>query len=227
MLWMPFLPELSSGAKDDFSAPHERARSAVAALRKLGIRGLRFGGQLSEVERQLGSDSSKQFEEGLRSLGWLLGFEAIRPEGQGGPDCIWRDGNTAWLIFEAKSEEQSTGELSVRTVRQASTHHRWVRQTFTWLEPAESLTVIVSPRKSIAKEAALIAGEEALVTPEAVRSIGARSVRVLREIRAKARGQTEEQLVTEIASRFAADGLDTHSLVAELGTRRIRDIAAD
>jgi Helicase C-terminal domain/DEAD/DEAH box helicase len=226
MLWTPALPGLASGTENGGPTPDGRARSVAARLRSLGIRGTRFAARLTEVEEQLGSDASKLFEEGLRGLGELLGFDATRPDAQGDPDGVWRDADRLWLIFEAKSEERVDGALSVSTVRQASTHHKWVQESYGWPEPAQSLTVIVSQRQAIDENAAKVAGEEALVTPDLVRHIAARCVRALRETRAKARGQTDEQLVEQIAGRFAADGLDTDSLLAELGARRVRGGAA-
>ncbi len=221
--WAP-LP-IQTPHESGSAAPDERARKSAAYMLKL--RGARFGAHVGEVEANLNNDGSRQFEEGLRGLGELLGFDAVRPQGQGQPDGVWRHRDELWLVFEAKSEEKDSGPVSVSTVRQASTHRKWISQTYDWPEPAESLTVIVSPRETIDPQAAKIAGAEALVTPAAMRSIGARCIRSLREVRAQANGQAEEHLGKLIAERYSAEGLDTDSLVAELGRRLVRDGAPE
>jgi hypothetical protein len=114
--WHPALPGIEAVRESDDGDPSSRAMAAAATLRNFGIRGTSFARRINKTEEQIASDESDPFEEGLRELGALLGFEAVRPDGQADPDGVWRDGEMTWLIFEAKTKEQANSPLSVNTV---------------------------------------------------------------------------------------------------------------
>ncbi len=220
-LWHPSLPGLALTAETVEPSLNTRATAAAATMRRLGIRGIKFARQVEEIEQQVASDASSQFEEGLRGLGLLLGFDAVRPDGNADPDGVWRDGNATWIILEAKTEEQADAPLSVETVRQAESHHRWVAQNLGWPEPQETLTVIVSPRVTIDPDAAKLAVDQALVTPEVIRDIAKRCIAAHNEVRARARGLDNEPLAVDLGARFGREHLDTASLLSELGARAV------
>ncbi len=220
-LWHPSLPRLALTAETVEPSLNTRATAAAATMRRLGIRGIKFARQVEEIEQQIASDTSSQFEEGLRGLGLLLGFDAVRPDGNADPDGVWRDENATWIILEAKTEEQAAAPLSVETVRQAESHHRWVAQNLGWPEPQETLTVIVSPRQTIDPDAAKLAVEQTLVTPEVIRDIAKRCIAAHNEVRARARGLDNEPLAVDLGARFEREHLDTASLLSELGARAV------
>ena len=220
-LWHPTLPGLTLDAETVETSLTTRATAAAATMRRLGIRGIKFARQVEEIEQQVASDASSQFEEGLRGLGLLLGFDAVRPDGNADPDGVWRDGNATWIILEAKTEEQADAPLSVETVRQAESHHRWVAQNLGWPEPQETLTVIVSPRVTIDPDAAKLAVDQALVTPAVIRDIAKRCIAAHNEVRARARGLDNEPLAVDLGARFGREHLDTASLLSELGARAV------
>ena len=201
----------------------ERAEKAAAWLKRVGIRGTAFERQLAEIDSQLAQDEATQFELGLTTLGELLGFEAKRPGGQAGPDSAWRDREKLWLLFEAKTEELPQHDISVRVVRQAGTHRNWVRNQLGWSEPEHSITCIVSHRQTIDPEAAAIASDVRLVSPQVVREIGSRTLSVYREIRASARGLSDEELEAAFAHEFQQRQLDSSALLDQLGPRQIAD----
>jgi len=220
--WHPTLPGTDEVTlKAEGGDAGGRAGTAAAVLRDFGIRGINFARRVNEIKEQIGSDESGRFEEGLRGLGALLGFEVVRPDGRADPDGVWRDGETAWLIFEAKTEEQADSPLSVNTVRQSASHERWVARTLGWGQPQQSLTVIVSSRQTVDSEAAKLAGDQALVTAAVIRDIARRCVTAHSESRAQARGLSNEELVADLAVRFNRERLDTPSLLTELGVRRV------
>ena len=201
----------------------ERAEKAAEWLKRVGIRGLAFERQLAEIKSQLAQDEATQFELGLTALGELLGFEAVRPAGRAGPDSAWRDREKLWLLFEAKTEELPQHGISVRVVRQALTHRDWVRNQLGWSEPERSITCIVSHRQTIDPEAAAIASDVRLVSPQVVREIGSRTLSVYREIRIRARGLSDEELEEAFAHEFRQRQLHSNALLAQLGPRRIAD----
>ena len=109
-----------------------RAEPAAGVLRDLGIRGSRFEAYLETAAALLANLQASSFEEGLKVLGELLGFEAVRPNGQADPDAAWRDGSRLWVITEAKTEERADTPLSADAVRQAGTHEQWVANVLGW-----------------------------------------------------------------------------------------------
>jgi hypothetical protein len=173
--------------------------------------------------RQAVRQLCSRFEQGLRQLGELLGFEALRPDGQADPDGVWRDGLEQRILFEAKTEEKPENPLSAESVRQANTHHRWVENTYPWPSPAASLTIIVSAKEMIHGAAAPIAGEVCVASPDVLRAIAARTAEALGVARAAARCLIDIGLSERITSEFAARKLDTPALVAELSVRRVAD----
>jgi hypothetical protein len=126
-------------------------------------------------------------------------------------------------LFEAKTAETTDGAVSAREVRQALTHRDWVKVNLGWPEPSETLTVIVTPRTSVASDAASIARDVAMTTPETIQKLAASTVDALRDARARGRGQSEEQLAGIVASGFSKRGLSTQRLVSRLGRRLVRD----
>lgn len=199
----------------------DRAKTAVAKLRRLGIRGDRFERHLAECQARLDSDEAPQFEEGLRLLGELLGFEAVRPSGHAQPDSAWRDGERLWLIFEAKTEEGADDPLSVATVRQALTHQGRVAGDLGWPEPGQALTSVVTRKETVDSTAASVAGELRMCSPEDVRGISARAFEALREVRLAARGLDDDETAAAISNAFRRRALDNEGLAMTFGRRRI------
>jgi len=212
----PVIPATDSGAD-------ARASRAASTLRDLGIRGSRFESALAETVHNLGQDEASRFEEGLKSLGQMLGFESVRPNGQADPDSAWRDGDLLWLLFEAKTEERPDTPLSAATVRQALTHSEWVENVLGWEVPVSSLTMIVSPKTSVDAAAIPISGDMRWCTPSTIRAIAARAADSLRQSRAAARGLTDAELESAVSRAFSDHQLDTEHLIQEIGGRLARD----
>lgn len=221
--WNPHWLDTPRDEVEATSEPDVRAARAAQVLRGLGVRGGRFEQHLQETQLKLAQDAAGEFEEGLRRLGVLLGFEAVRPSGQADPDSAWRDETRQWILFEAKTEERADTPLAAEAVRQATTHAAWVQNELEWEPPTETLTVIVSHKASIDPAAVPIAGDLRIAAPEVVRSLAERTFAGLRQARAAARGLSDSQLAERISAEFAANGLGTEHLVGELGVRRIAD----
>jgi hypothetical protein len=187
----------------------------------MGIRGTAFDRKVAEVDGQVNSDDPTQFEIGLAGLGNLLGFEALRPSGQAAPDGVWRDDDDLWMVFEAKTAELPHNPVSVAEVRQAGSHHEWIRNQLGWQVPRQSITLLVSYKQAVDPSAAAIAGDVRLVSPSVIRDIAGRTFAVHREIRARARGLSDEQLVAAFSTDFGRRRLHSPALLALLAGRRI------
>jgi Helicase C-terminal domain/Type III restriction enzyme, res subunit len=220
--WVPRIEPVPTAARAG-AEYNERAARAADRMKRLGIRGLAFEQRLSEIQDQLAQDDATPFELGLTALGELLGFESVRPASQADPDSAWREDEKLWLIFEAKTGESGQNPVSPREVRQAGTHQEWVSNQLGWPAPQRSKTSIVSYKQTIAPEAAAIAGEVCLVSPQIIREVAARTFSAHREIRARARGLSEEQLEAAFAHEFRQRRLHSSTLLDQLGPRRIAD----
>jgi len=117
----------------------------------------RFEGLIQDMERRLSSRDATQYELGLKDLGYMLGFETDRPPGDGTPDSTWIAGTILWIAFEAKSD--SDAPLSIRDVRQANTHLRWMGNRHRLEAPEGSFTT------TVAQTATADAGAGALAEP--------------------------------------------------------------
>src|SRR6185503_2209494 len=94
-----------------------------------------FMAHFEEVVAQLtGTASSNQFEEALKELGQILGFEGQRPERTFGvgPDVLWMLGGNPplGLVIEAKSRK-TTGLLTKDDHGQLLTAEQWFKGQYT------------------------------------------------------------------------------------------------
>jgi hypothetical protein len=106
----------------------------------------RMQGGITAIEHQ-------KSEPALTEMGKLLGAEAYKPSGQSRPDSVWCWGQRIWIALEAKTEEQSDGELPVRDVRQANTQLQQLEDDRGVGLPLVGADIIISPRTKIADEA--------------------------------------------------------------------------
>jgi hypothetical protein len=127
------------------------------------------------------------------------------------------------LLFDAKSEEKETTPLSPRDVRQALSHADWVSGNLGWPEPNRVVTVLVSPKKTIDSDAATIAKDLAKCDLDAIRSVARTAIRMARDVRARARGQSDEQLAAMVAREFARTGLSEDQLLDRIARQRVRN----
>lgn len=196
----------------------ERAAEWVDTYR----RGPRLSRELEKLTQRISSDDYKEFEVGLETLGSCLGFESVRPNERADPDCAWRDGEEAWVLWEAKTMEDADRPLAVREVRQASSHKNWVRSQISWPQPRTSVTIVVSPRDVVDPDAVAVCDSDVyLVTPEQVRDIAARTAEAISVAAAAAPGLDANQLRARLGGLFAEHKLGTPELLAELTLQQI------
>lgn len=220
--WKPYWPTDEQSTPPDRSDP-TRAERAGQTLRKLGIRGTRFNTHIDQLWATINSDTASPFEEGLRQLGELLGFDARRPSGTADPDGVWADGTRVWLLFEAKTEAKASTPLSAAYVRQALTHPDWVHNVMGLPDPGQKITTVVTTKTTIDPSAVPIAGDLRICDPSVLRDIAQRTIEAIKHVRAAARGQTDDELHQRIELEFLARHLTTAELADQLGARRVID----
>jgi hypothetical protein len=220
--WMPRHPRRPLPITDTDSDSDERFARTTERLVKLGVRGVRFERWLAVMRQKVVSTDAADFEDGLRMLGQLLGFDALQPSGEAAPDGAWRtDG--LWLVWEAKTAEKPNAPLSASAVRQAETHARWLERESDWSKPKRTLTLIVSPRTKIDPAAASVAGEQRLVSSRLIRELADETIDAYREVRALAGGLDDPGRERAFAAAFGKRRLTTNELIARVGQRRVAD----
>jgi hypothetical protein len=199
----------------------EREERATSLLLQFGLRGLRFERRMEALTRLLADRRAASFEDGLRGLGELLGFEAVRPAGSAQPDGAWRDGERCWFVFEAKTEEAADSPISPAEVRQALTHADWIRHELGWDEPEHAVTCLISEKSTIDKSAAAIARSLLVFPPDEFDLILRETIAAYRAVRARASGLEDQDVARAFAREFSDRGLDTESLLTRLSSHAV------
>jgi hypothetical protein len=202
----------------EYSWRAERAAEWIDRYR----RGHRLRKQLDTIVVRVSSDDYKEFELGLEALGSCLGFESVRPNQEADPDCAWREGNTAWILWEAKTMEHAEKPLAARDIRQANTHHIWVSNQLGWPDPEHSITAVVCWRREVDPAAATVCNADLfLVSPDVVHDIANRANEALTTAAAEAPGLAPDAIPERIARIFSQYRLGTTELLEELTHEQI------
>lgn len=224
MRWRPSLDGGESAAEpseDDALAP--RADGAVRWLRRR-FQSPKFEQELTTLEADIENTDATKFELALEMLGRLLGFEAERPAKQdAAPDGAWRDGSRAWVVWEAKSEEDPSGEISVEETRQANSHADWVRRHFSWSEPERVIQVLVTPKESVHSSVAGVAADNLYrAHPSTVIEIAKSTVGMHRQLAGEIVGLGDEEAGERMIGTLKATKLDTPGLIERLSANPLR-----
>ena len=192
------------------------AEAIEGRLQELGVAGAGFESEASAMLEQLDDADSTSFEQGLERLGFWLGVEPVRPKGPGVPDGVWSFADETVVTFEAKSNEQPTGPISLNTAREAQGHINWVRKSMQVLDSTPVSTVILSSRDTVASEALPNAQALFVVSLPSIRQLGRKAVSTMRALRAEASETSNEDFRRVIAKRFRDDELDPGSIRSSL-----------
>lgn len=189
----------------------ETAAVAVESIRghlaDWGAVGRRFEQAINHISKNLQSTEYNAFHQGLKGLGEMLGFYAELPEGDATPDCIWSLGTSIYVVHEAKSEHTPGDPIGVNDVRQAQSHANWVRANRTCVKDTKILCLLESPRTTIAPEAVAYAESLFHVTPDQLREIFDKIAAVLRRVRSKLTGLSDEKVLEELSRELSSGGL--------------------
>ena len=185
-------------------------------LQQFGIAGAGFENEAKAMIDLLDSGDAKTFEQGLERLGLWLGVGAIRPIGSGVPDGVWSFGEETVVAFEAKSDEQPTGPISLSTARQAQGHIKWVQSNIQASSSVPISTVVISDRSTIAGEALPSTQALFVINLSAVRQLGLSVMSTMRALRAQASETSNEDFRRIIAERLRDDKLDPRNILAAL-----------
>ena len=192
------------------------AESIEKRIQQVGVAGAGFEDEAKAMIDQLESADATKFEQGLERLGYWLGIEARRPTGSGVPDGVWSFADEKFAAFEAKSNEQPAGPISLSTAREAQGHRNWVESNVEALESTPISVVIISDRETVANDALPQARGLFVISLTFVRQLGKKVVSTIRAIRAEASETSNEDFRRVIAERFKSEELDPRSIQAAL-----------
>ena len=98
--------------------------------------GAKFEAERSRLAKTLAfinTGTPNQAEAGVRQLGELLGFKAVRPDNDEGtgPDVMWLDeAQSAMIGFELKTDKVSPATYNKKDIGQGHDHLEWMDQTY-------------------------------------------------------------------------------------------------
>ena len=185
-------------------------------IQQVGVAGAEFENEVKTMINQLDSADATPFEQGLERLGFWLGVDAVRPKGSGVPDGVWSFAGETAVAFEAKSNEQPTGPISLNTAREAQGHIKWVESHFQVSGSTPTSTVIISDRQTVASEASPSTQALFIVDLTSIRQLGRKVVSTVRALRAEASETNNEDFRRAIAERLKSEELDPKSIHAAL-----------
>jgi Rad3-related DNA helicase len=198
--WLKEIQPLPSAAHDTDPVDHEGVEGIVTLLQGQLRSAAKFDRQSSAMLANLHQQESTKYEQGLVTLGQLLGAESFKPSGKGRADAVWIL-PSLWITVEAKSEQTAEGMLSMEYVRQANTQLRSLAaDREVEMPPEGSISVIVSPRSVVDPDAVSAADKHLhLTTPKRVADVAHDTVRAWKELRSETRGHQAEGLHTDVA----------------------------
>lgn len=190
-------------------------------LQEWGWSGPSFDKKIDLMLKNLKSDESGKFHQGMEFLGKCLGSPAVRSTEQGAPDVLWPFANSFCFCFEAKTEKKPEGSIHKSDLEEARLHPDWAKHHLKF-ENHEFVVVVVSPTSKLDDIAVPFAKGLFVVTPDQVRTWASKVVESLRQIRAKFAGSDYVQKEKEFAAEVNAAQLDFESVRKLLTKTRLK-----
>lgn len=193
-------------------------------LQNWKLQGGKYAKQVSEVQKNIESKKASAFEKGLNSLGQMLGARTHQWKGDGAPDGLWIFGNWHAFVFEAKTEENSEGGISLETVRQARTHEQRVRADNLIPPFVPCSTVIISPRTAIHNLTTPHVEDTAYISHEKIIKLFKDVAIALEKVRLSALSSTEEALQANALKFYSERSVSLQSVKDRLLETKLKDL---
>jgi len=204
--------------KDKFSIVNicsaEQIQENITAF---GSTGKTFEVRMNVIRDFIYDDTPSKFEEELKQLGNLLGFEADHPSVQAAPDSIWRITDSLLIIFEAKSDQKGDYGIPVETCRESDGHYKWTKTNKIGYDKInKKYVVVVSHRTKIDRQAMPFADNLYFMHIGRVREIFENIAGLYRRIRSQYVTYDEEEIKSKILEEMVNKNLDPESLIKEI-----------
>jgi hypothetical protein len=210
----------------DEAAPPDWVSGLEGLLAEVGLVGPKFDRILAEQSAFIRATEANKFHQGLNFLGRMLGAISHVWEGNAKPDGFWSFGFSVGFIFEAKTEELVAGSITVKTVRQALTHEKCVRDDALVPAFAPCYTIVVSPRTTIETDASTHAKGLFHCQHDALIELFDRASAALTELRTVASNKSQDLILAEALKIYAKNGCLPKSVNILLLSKRLADLPA-
>jgi hypothetical protein len=217
--WFSELPSFVEKAGDDYE--NSDALSGYALdniqnlLSKLKPTGPLFEKKMKVYHDNIYNDSSSAFEEGLTTLGKLLGFESYHPGSDADPDSVWTLNDEVIILFEAKSSEKTDGVISVDTCRQSQGHYKWAGLAHKDYDNyKKKLCVVVSKRTRLDKSAIVHSGDLYYIHIDEIRQIFEKITGLLRRIRSQSGTYNKESIRIKLLEELKSSNLSPDEIIS-------------
>lgn len=206
--------------KDDYLTT-KACESINEYLTKVGTVGSKFEKCIKEYEDGINSSDAHKFDKALTELGEILGFDTEKPEVTAAPDSVWRIGGDCIFLFECKSDESATGEISISTCRQAKGHVDWQKNHSFFTQNAQLIPIVVSPRKHLDKNAVPHAKELFYQHVDTIRELFCNAITCFRVIRSKSSDSEIEQRLKIIKAELTKSDLTPRKIIDRFTASRL------
>lgn len=197
-------------------------------LDQLGIRDNHaFDREVSEIESLLASDAASKFEEGLKRLGLLLGYDAGRKSGSAAPDAWWIADRSLAFTIEAHTESKGKGEVGAEKARQAADHPVWLREKVAEAAEARILPILLTPCTQASDDARPLLRNVLVWNPADFRIWSTRALSTVRRLRSAYSGQGNLFWRGEVGAAYDAADVSPLRLAAYLEARPAKTVLAD
>ena len=140
------------------------------------------------------------------------------------PDGVWILGDKLFIGYEAKTEQDAAGAISVTDARQAGGHANWIRNEFGCDADATVTCILITPREEVDSAAVPHAGSLFLILPSEVIRLVQEGTSMLRAIRSEAAGCRDDQLSAVIAKRCREAHLTPSEILERLQRLCVREL---
>ncbi len=193
-------------------------------LTSLGAKNHRkFEEHSKEVRRLLLSNDANEFEAGLCQLGDLLGFETDNSSEDGAPDGWWVADDIC-IVFEAHSDGKPDTILGSRKARQSASHPTWLKENGLVDKSALFTSVLISPSRSIKKEAHGLLDEACYMELEHFRTWASKAIVAIRAIRNTYNQPGDLVWQSDALTSLSKHRLLSSEIVANFNGRKAKDM---
>lgn len=126
-----------------------------------------FEPMIEEIRSRLAQTEADPFENALVKLGLLAAASDSVGDGDAdaAPDASWAFGSALWVAWEAKSDADPAGEVSVHRVTQANGHLLYMSAARGEAIPSGSLVVLTTPKTAVHPTARNLAQDHTVMVP--------------------------------------------------------------
>jgi Type III restriction enzyme, res subunit len=199
-------------------------------LSKWKIKSSKYDKEVAKVLENIKCTDNTKFELGIQMLGRMLGAKTYKwddSKEQGAPDGLWIFGSWCAFVFEAKTDKKPENSISLGDFRQASTHEDRVRAEHLIARSIPCFTIIISPKKAIVQEVAILdsANNIFYVSHDEIIKLSLDCAEALDKIRSIASSSSSEVLTEKILQEYKERDVCAESIKNRLTATRIKDLS--